>query len=152
MPSVFKYNGNEIIDSSGKLGASTMDANQACVKTALNASGDPPIFAVRAWVNFNGENNTSNASALDTTNRYIRASGNVTSVLRNGQGDYTITFTTAMPDTNYAVFVTIANYGTAAVHVDSNTSYTPTTYTTTQVRIAMGAAFDSELVNVIVVR
>ena len=58
MPSVFKFNGNEIIDSSGKLGASTMDANQACVKTALNASGDPPIFAVRAWVNFNGENNT----------------------------------------------------------------------------------------------
>ena len=54
MPSVFKFNGNEIIDSSGKVGASTMDANQACVKTALNASCDPPIFAVRAWVNFNG--------------------------------------------------------------------------------------------------
>ena len=37
------------------------------------------------------------------TNRLIRASGNVTSVLRNALGDYTITFTTAMPDANYAV-------------------------------------------------
>jgi hypothetical protein len=29
----------------------------------------------------------------------------VTSVLRNGTGDYTITFTTAMPDANYAAML-----------------------------------------------
>lgn len=33
----------------------------------------------------------------------IRASGNVGSVADNGVGDYTINFTTAMPDANYAV-------------------------------------------------
>ena len=34
--------------------------------------------------------------------RLIRGSGNVSSVMRNGTGIYTINFTTAMPDTNYA--------------------------------------------------
>jgi hypothetical protein len=31
----------------------------------------------------------------------IRASGNISSVVRNGTGDYTINFATAMPDINY---------------------------------------------------
>ena len=33
--------------------------------------------------------------------RYIRASGNVSSITDNGTGDYTVNFTTAMPDINY---------------------------------------------------
>ena len=45
----------------------------------------------RAWVNFNG------------TNGSIRGSFNISSVTRNGTGDYTINITTAMVDTNYAV-------------------------------------------------
>jgi hypothetical protein len=57
----------------------------------LLAPGAAPIFAARAWVNFNG------------TNGSIRASGNVSSVVRNSVGIYTINFTTAMPDANYAV-------------------------------------------------
>ena len=32
----------------------------------------------------------------------IRASGNVSSITDNGTGDYTVNFTNAMPDTNYA--------------------------------------------------
>jgi hypothetical protein len=35
----------------------------------------------------------------------IRGSGNVTSVTKNGTGDYTVNFTTALVDTNYAVIV-----------------------------------------------
>jgi hypothetical protein len=54
-------------------------------------------------VNFDGTRDTSGATSTANTNRLIRASGNVTSVLRNGTGDYTITFTTAMSDANYAV-------------------------------------------------
>lgn len=49
-------------------------------------------FTARAWVNFNGTGTVS-----------IRASGNVSSITDNGVGDYTVNFTTAMPDTNYAV-------------------------------------------------
>jgi len=69
-------------------------ANSSLVKTALNASGSAPIYACRAWVNFNG---------ADTVT--IRASGNVSSITDNGTGDYTVNFTTAMSDANYvAVF------------------------------------------------
>jgi hypothetical protein len=58
----------------------------------FNASGSAPVYACRAWVNFNGTGTVA-----------IRASGNVTSITDNGTGDYTINFTTAMPDVNYAV-------------------------------------------------
>jgi hypothetical protein len=49
-------------------------------------------YGCRAWVNFNGTGTVA-----------IRASGNVTSITDNDTGDYTVNFTTAMPDTNYAV-------------------------------------------------
>jgi len=38
-----------------------------------------------------------------TRNNYIRASGNVSSITDNGVGDYTVNFSTAMPDANYVV-------------------------------------------------
>jgi hypothetical protein len=81
----------------------SLTANAGEIKKALNADNDPPIFACRAWVNFDGTKDTTGATSTANTNRQIRASGNVTSVLRNGAGDYTITFTTAMPDANYSV-------------------------------------------------
>jgi hypothetical protein len=49
-------------------------------------------YGCRAWVNFDGT----------TSPGTIRASGNVSSVTRNGTGDYTVNFTTAMPDANYS--------------------------------------------------
>ena len=57
-------------------------------------------YGCRAWVNFNGTGTVA-----------IRASGNVTSVADNGTGDYTVNFTTAMPDANYNfVFGTQGNF------------------------------------------
>jgi hypothetical protein len=64
-------------------------------------SGSAPVFGCRAWVNFDGTKDSTGATSTANTNRLIRGSGNVTSVLRNGAGNYTITFTTAMPDANY---------------------------------------------------
>jgi hypothetical protein len=55
-------------------------------------SGTAPGYLARAWVNFNGTGTVA-----------IRASGNVSSITDNGTGDYTVNFTTAMPDANYAV-------------------------------------------------
>jgi hypothetical protein len=49
-------------------------------------------YGCRAWVNFNG-----------TGTPAIRASGNVTSITDNGTGDYTVNFTTAMPNANYSI-------------------------------------------------
>jgi hypothetical protein len=55
-------------------------------------SGAAPIYAARAWVNFNGSGTVA-----------IRASGNVSSITDNGTGNYTVIFNTAMPDVNYCV-------------------------------------------------
>lgn len=82
---------NKTIDASQLTG----DVAAARITNALNASGSAPIYACRAWVNFNGTGTVA-----------IRASGNVSSITDNGTGNYTVNFTTAMPDANYAVNVT----------------------------------------------
>jgi hypothetical protein len=73
------------------------------VKSATNATGSAPIFACRAWVNFDGS----------TTPPTIRGSGNVSSVTRNATGDYTVNFATAMPDANYSTNATTGQDNTA---------------------------------------
>lgn len=80
-------------DLTGTVAASllTGDVAAARITGALNASGSAPIYACRAWVNFNGIGTVA-----------IRASGNVSSITDNGTGDYTVNFTTAMPDANYS--------------------------------------------------
>jgi hypothetical protein len=70
-----------------------------------STAGTPPQFndgngtqtgtLCRAWVNFNGTGTVS-----------IRSSFNVSSITDNGTGDYTVNFTTAMPDANYSIQAT----------------------------------------------
>lgn len=90
-------------------------ANGAITASKLNGnqSGNPPIYGVRAWVNFNGTLNNPN----------IRASGNVSSVTRvdNTVGQFFITFETPMPDTRYAVSITTSS-GDAAENDNQFTS------------------------------
>lgn len=81
-------------DSSGTM------ATAESTLTQFNASGSAPVYAARAWVNFNGTLAAANM---------IRASGNVTSITDNGVGDYTVNFTTAMPDANYAMSYSISS-------------------------------------------
>jgi hypothetical protein len=66
----------------------TPTINSAQVATV---SGTAPLYMCRAWVNFNGTGTVA-----------IRGSGNVSSITDNGVGDYTVNFTTAMPDANYS--------------------------------------------------
>ena len=67
----------------------------------FNASGSAPVYAVRAWVNFNGTGTVA-----------IRDSGNVSSITDNGTGDYTVNFTTAIEDSDYAILITSSGDGT----------------------------------------
>lgn len=87
--------------------------NASSIMGALNASGTAPIYACRAWVNFNGTGTVA-----------IRASGNVSSITDNGTGNYTVNFTTTMPDANYTVLGTASISGyygpdTALVLIES---------------------------------
>ena len=69
----------------------------------------------------------------------IRASGNVSSITDNGTGDYTVNFTTAMPDANYAMSfgsrVGSGVYGSLQVTFSQQPTATNSTPTTTSVRI-----------------
>jgi len=78
--------------SANSFGGWVTYVNSVNLNSFLNAPGSPPVYAARAWVNFNGVGGAS-----------IRASGNVSSVTRNAAGNYTVNFTTAMPDANYSV-------------------------------------------------
>jgi hypothetical protein len=116
-----------------------------------SVTGTPPQFndgtgtqtgtLCRAWINYKG---TSTAS--------IRASFNVSSVTVNGSGDYTINFTNAMADANYATVATTnqnaaGNSNSFSVGYPDNNS--TITYSTTQVRLAVHygatASFDTHV-------
>ena len=70
----------------------TIQSNTTAPPAITNSGGTEIGTFCRAWVNFNGTGTVA-----------IRASFNVSSITDNGVGDYTVNFTTAMPDVNYAV-------------------------------------------------
>ena len=59
----------------------------------------------KAWVNFSGT----------TSPGTIRSSFNVSSVIRNAIGNYTVIFTTAMNNDNYVVAALCSDYSTRSV-------------------------------------
>ena len=99
-------------------------------------------YGCRAWVNFDGTTNTGGFCT-------IRGSGNVTSVADNGTGDYTVNFSTAMPDANYNfVFGTRGNFAI---------QYSITAPTTTAIRVGVvdrgsGSLVDNAAVSVSIFR
>lgn len=93
-------------------GTSTLVTN-ATLPAQLNATGSAPIYACRAWVNFNGTGTVA-----------IRASGNVSSITDGGVGVYTVNFTTAMPDANYAYFFSADDSGSNQPIISQNGTQT----------------------------
>ena len=106
-------NGTLVIQTNGTTVAATFGTDQSLtvvgaltIGSAAQAvpSGSAPLFAARAWVNFNGTGTVA-----------IRASGNVSSITDNGTGNYTVNFTNALADGNYAV-------ATGGCYTDNTTS------------------------------
>jgi len=111
-------------------------------------TGTAPIFAARAWARFDGTKDTTSATSTSNTNRLIKASGNVTSILRNSIGNYTITFRTALSSANYAAIATgFLSSGNAAIVTTDN--YTTTTLTLNCVD-SSNAEADFSRVNVVI--
>ena len=84
--------------------------------TLFNASGSAPVYACRAWVNFD-------ASGVVA----IREDGNVTSITDVGTGNYTVNFTTAMPDANYAYSFAVSYANALVTTAYQDTGVAPTT-------------------------
>ena len=70
----------------GALTISTLNNDTGVLATQNGMNG-----IAKAWVNFNGTGTVA-----------IRESMNVSSITDNGTGNYTINFTTAMPNANYS--------------------------------------------------
>jgi hypothetical protein len=130
----------------GKVVVSTLNNDTGVLATQNGMTG-----IAKAWVNFNG--------GLNNTAGVINNSFNVSSITVNGAGDYTINFTTAMPNANYAVAGTtrytlngIAGY----MRVVTISSVPATNPTAGSVRIntvyvnASGSQDNSELVTIII--
>ena len=115
----------------------------ASLRTELNASGSAPIYACRAWVNFNGTGTVA-----------IRASGNVSSITDNGTGNYTVNFMDAMPDANFSISGSIGS-GSTARGLIVNSNYNGENLTT-RIRILVNntgfAAEDKEYINLSIFR
>ena len=72
--------------------------------TAVDGAYEVTVTGVNTFTVQQASRTTSgNVTLVRST---IRASGNVSSITDNGTGNYTVNFTTAMPDTNYAQVVT----------------------------------------------
>jgi hypothetical protein len=125
--------------------ASTVSVHLAIAED-LNATGSAPMYACRAWANFDGTQSPPT----------IRASGNVSSITKNGTGDYTINFITAMPDANYAFLGTSSdanedNVGPTAVGAKAS-SYVPSATSRRFETAYQNSNYDSTWVNVAIFR
>jgi hypothetical protein len=101
-------------------------------------------YGCRAWVNFNGTGTVA-----------IRASGNVSSITDNGTGDYTVNFTNAMPDANYAaqISITAANhYATSTGGNNSNFTYATNSFKPGLCISQGGVIYDPSQLNVSIFR
>ena len=142
--------------SSGQLGIGGENYGTAGQVLTSNGSGSAPSWSsvsssgtAKAWCNFDGRLTGTNAP---------RSGSNVTSVTRNGIGDYTINFTSALANANYAASFSCPNRTdvTVAVVMEYSTDgSTPATKTTTSFRIVVRAAsnntgMDTGDINVII--
>jgi hypothetical protein len=128
------------IDSAGNVGIGTTSpaeqlhiTGNLCVGSAVLAtpSGSTPMYTARAWVYFDG-------SASGTP---VIGGGNVSSVTDHSVGNYTINFTTAMPDTNYNV---VASCSMVSVAVSSGYDSDRGTKTTSAVSIVSFTSSNNE--------
>jgi hypothetical protein len=118
----------------------TAGTNTTQIATTAFVAAAIPTNNVKAWVNFNGTGTVS-----------IRASMNVSSITDNGAGDYTMNFTTALADANYAaagfagdaafsLAVTTSSWGTYTQTTSAfrfKVSYGATTIDTTNVHMTI---------------
>jgi hypothetical protein len=91
--------------------------------------------SAKAWVNFNGTGTVA-----------IRGSYNVSSITDNGTGLYTVNFTNAMPNINYAVNVTGRNPFNGTAGEVLGLIQAPTSTTSVQIRNATtSTSYDTDI-------
>jgi hypothetical protein len=104
----------------GTITVSTLNDDTGVLATQNGMTG-----VCKAWVNYNGAAQT------------VRGSFNVSSVTYNGVADYTVNFTTAMPNANYAVV------GSSRIDASYQSILSPTTYNVGSIRVKTSSIVQS---------
>lgn len=119
----------------GDIGVTAADVAATTLSINAGYGSNAAAYGCRAWVNLDGSGTVA-----------IRDSGNVSSITDNGTGDYTVNFTTAMPDANYSVAnsigsgaVVTGSPATARQAISATASYR---YTSVFASSTSNAAFD----------
>ena len=99
--------------------AGTLVANTINTDTGLFSTNNAYSGIAKAWVYFTGSTGT------------VVNSFNVSSVTRNSTGNYTVNYTTSMPNANYAFLTGGGSGTTATVAPVFEMAGTPTTSATT---------------------
>jgi hypothetical protein len=112
---------------------STLVAQTISNGTVSTSSENVIQGSAKAWVNFNGSGTVA-----------IRGSFNVSSVTDNGTGQYTVNFTNAFADANYAAVISCGLYNSTSAFdgIFDNTRVFSTTSFRFHTVFAGGAGFD----------
>lgn len=111
----------------GTLVVDTLKSSTTSAPTFQNTSGTQIGTLCMAWLSYNGATST------------IRGSFNVSSITRNTTGDYTLNFTTALPDGNYAIAGNSGNPGTLNGYLLAPYGVAPTTTAARVSAVSTGA-------------
>ena len=134
---------NTIGFTRGGVEVGRFDSNSANANFQFN-SGNGSVataYGCRAWVNFNGTGTVA-----------IRGSGNVTSITDNSTGNYTINFTNALSDTNYAAVFGIDDNGNIAAFCAAPSGTKTTTAFQVRSQVGVATIADSALLMVAIFR
>jgi len=104
---IFTQSGSDAPVMDTNVNLSNVNLSNTNIKSAFSSPDNSlsqdinlPIFACRAWVNFDGSIVT-NINGEDVCQ--INGSGNILKVVRFGTGQFDIYFNVEMPDTNYVM-------------------------------------------------
>ena len=111
----------------GRVVVSTLNNDTGVLATQNGMTG-----IAKAWVNFNGSGGAT-----------IRGSFNISSVTYTSTGTYTVNFTTAMPNANYAIEGTRGTAGVAGVQMTRHMYIDTTSLTTSQFVVLTGFSFST---------
>ena len=110
------------------------DVVGSSLTTVLSSSLSSSLVVAKAWVNFNGTTNPPT----------IRSSYNVSSVTKNGTGDFRINFATPMIDTNYSVSINVRSFSVLTNSANDARSFSLNYFEINA--IENGNPFDSNLI------
>jgi hypothetical protein len=108
----------------GSLAVDTLNTSTGVLATQNGMTG-----IAKAWVQFAGSTPTINSQF------------NVSSITRNGAGDYTVNFTTVMPNANYSINISCSNASSGANFFGNVTLNVATSSATTQAPTASAFRF-----------